>query len=576
MKCKSHSKKNRVILAIIVIFINGIYLALDNFPNYDEFTSLAMIAQLAGKDWTPLAQVSDFHGYGHLIILVPIIKFISNGILLYKVCMLWMLILRVLMAEIIYTLCKKLFDTNDIQTLIATLICILGNLSPEHQSPIGVLTEFPLAFISTVAIFFTIKGMNEAKNIYRYIWIVSSTALVGFGYFIHARVIIMVIAYLSSYVILLFLKKISCAKVKWMDIGVCLGSLFAFCLLFKYINGLFVDFLYGGVYLSNSHEVVVNEKFNYLLYELTDIKSIKSAIRIFGAQMASYVFYSFGFIGVIIYINIKNIIRILKDSRIQEEATVLWISLYGMLGWFGMNVAMAFTSVGATLNGGLQWYTYIRYSLPFLLPCVIIAVGIIASKQYIVDKLILVVYAIELIVSKWFVVSIADELDSSGYGLSNTMFNSFFLKSIEETATEYFALFTMIICGIVVILFVVPSKIKCKFLIAIYMSLSIVVYFQVFNWHQDRDEYKSIAIDATVKYLSELANDDVKLYLSGTPKYIQSVQARMINDTFYYIEPEKIESIEENALIFSDVNIETDFETVILDDNEYMYNAKDK
>lgn len=570
MNYKWKSKIYRVILASAVVLINGVYLSMDNFANYDEFTSLAMIANLAGKDWTPLAQLSDFHGYGHLLILIPFAKVINNGVVFYKLCMIWVLALHILMAEIIYTIFKRLFSTNDFETMFMSIVCIIGNLSPEHQNPIGVLTEFPVAFLSILSIYFMIKAMNELNSVNKKIYMIISAMFISFGYFIHSRVIIMIISFVISYVTLFIMKKIFNIEAKLVDIIACFAILIVLCFIFKYVNNILVNFLYHDVYLTNSHENVVNGKFAYLLYELTDISSIKRAIRLFVAQMASYVFYSFGFIGIILYINIKYVVDTVKTCRVEKEQPGVWVSLYGMLGWGGMNIAMAFTSVGATFNGGLQWYTYIRYSLPFFLPCVIIALGLIASKQYIINMQAVIIYVIELVICKWFVGNIAEELDSSGYGLENTMFNSFFYKE-GETATKYFALYTIIICLLTVIVFIIPSKIKCGTVIGIYLALSLVVYTQVYNWHKERDIYKNELIDGTESYLSKLDQKDIKFYVSGTPKYIQGIQARKMDFTFYYVEPDNINSIKENAIIFSDIRLNTNYKEELLDDNEYMY-----
>lgn len=556
-----------IILAILIFLINGIYLKINYLTNYDEFTSLAMIVKLGGGDWSSLVAISDFHGYGHLLPLVAIFKYVNSGSMFYKCCRVWMLFIRIVMSEIIYVLSRKCWKADCRWSFFISIVCSLGTLAAEHQSPISVLTEVPLCFCTLIIVMAVSAGMKINRA---YFLIATFTA--AFSVTIHARSVIVQIALILSFIILFWLDKKIEKKLDIRTVILLVASFVVFYFILKSINSSLVNFLYkNNEALYNSYETVVSTRVPYFLYVLIRIDQLKVAINICLANFASYVYYSFGLIGIILVIQIKYLFYSLKKGYLNiEEKTLIWTVLFGTLCWIGMCVAIAFTSVAAVQEGNYAWYTYIRYSLPFV--CIMVVTSMIIMKKNIVKIRMGWILFTEILICKYFISTIAEKLDHYGYGMKNSMFNSFFYPSLGKNATIYFCRYTIGIITICIIYYWLNCKGKSLYVFAIYLFLSVIIYIQVFTYHIERDNNNATICDKSIELINKIKteNNQCTLYVSGGIKYVLWLQVAVPDVNLQYVDNIKKVESKNGVLLTDNISNYEDLDFIALDDNEYM------
>ena len=557
----------KIVLAIVIFLVNGIYLKINYLTNYDEFTSLAMIAKLGGKDWSSLVAISDFHGYGHLLPIALIFQFINSGTIFYKCCMIWMLFLRIVMAEVIYILTEKCWKVDYRWSFFISIVCSLGTLAAEHQSPISVLTEVPLCFCTLIIVLTVWAGIEFNRNYFLF-----ATFIAAFSMTIHARSVIIQIALFLSLIVLLCLDKKFKKKIDKKSMVFVIASFFIFYFFIRFVNKGLVNYLYiSNETLSNSYETVVSLRVPYLFHVLVHSDQLKIAIDIFFANIVSYVFYSFGLIGIIFTIQMKYLFFILKRGYSNVEEKVLtWAVLFGTLCWIGMCTVIAFTSVGAIQEGNYAWYTYIRYSLPFV--CIMVSTSMVIVCKKIVKIRVGWIFFIEVLACKYFVLNIAAKLDQSGYGMKYSMFNSLFYPNLGTNATVYFSKFTMIIIMVCIVYYWISYKEKFYFIFAIYLILSALIYIEVYKYHMERDIYSEAMCNKSVELINELKadNNPCTIYVSGGIGYILWLQAAVPDISLQYVEDARKEKFENSVLLTNDVTNYEDLDFIVLDNNEYV------
>ena len=322
-----------IIILFFVITINGIYLRLNNLTNVDEFSTLAVPAILAGKDWSALSSVAGFHGYGASILLTPFFFFISDGVLLYKISLILCLLFRVICTFISFWIAKNVFELGENKSLIVALVCNFGMLSSDDGAALSSLMEVPLTLITLVFLFFVLKAQFGNKKRY---WIFAGVVL-AYGSLIHSRILIV---YFSVIIILL----IYALKYRKLNktIAILLGISFLISyVLFSQLDSIIMDLVYktdSGVELITTTSGIATTRIATYASWLFDGDLLQSFIKLFLSLMGAFSFYSFGTIWIFLYACVWYIINNIGKNNLQpKEQMIMGISLFGVSNFLIMN-----------------------------------------------------------------------------------------------------------------------------------------------------------------------------------------------------------------------------------------------
>lgn len=93
----------------------------------DESFLFLPAAEWAGYDWSGLSGMYRYYGYGFVVFLTPLFKWIQDPVLLYRIMVFLMILLQAAVAPVVYHLLRRFFGMQDGAAilLISTLVSYL-------------------------------------------------------------------------------------------------------------------------------------------------------------------------------------------------------------------------------------------------------------------------------------------------------------------------------------------------------------------------------------------------------------------------------------------------------------------
>ena len=572
-------KKYVLILMGLVCLIDGIFLGITRMQSTDEFTSLAVPAFLAGKDWSDLVSKYNFHGYGITILLTPLFYFIKNGVLLYRVCLIECLLIRVISSVLTYKILRKELGVSENWALWSCILVNFSTLNADDGLVLSAMSEVPMAFVLLLVSIAMIK-MWTSENTKKKLALLSVIGFIlAYATIIHSRVIIIWAAFfLTNLIYIIREKKGLLKELKY----VCFFAILfiAFWFLINQVDQL----IYADLYKRGNSEVAnttmyVAGNIGGQLKKLLNFNYIKMCIYILVSLLSTQGYYTFGTIWIAVIFNVYYILKNIKKKKNESEKdktdVLLYFSLFAVLGWIGMNAAIALSSVKVVLyNENYRWFTYIRYAKPFM-PVMAMTALAIFYKEKVNRKLILIGTIAATILSCLFIeFKVAPLLDNSGYGMGYNLFNRIFYSN--QTAAEYFHIYTWIYILVVAAIMLCIWKEKNLVGCIIILIASGVVFGAQTEYAYDRDSKIEKTVDATEDVLeNQVEESGLKIYYYGSgEKYNQYIRLAFEAEKIYY--EDNIDNIDltKSVLLtdFADVkdNAYQDSYVLQLDDNEYI------
>ena len=572
-------KKYVLILIGLVCLIDGIFLGITRMQSTDEFTSLAVPAFLAGKDWSDLVSKYNFHGYGITILLTPLFYFIKNGVLLYRVCLIECLLIRVISSVLTYKILRKELGASENWALWSCILVNFSTLNADDGLALSAMSEVPMAFVLLLVSIAMIK-MWTSENTKKKLALLSVIGFIlAYATIIHSRVIIIWAAFfLTNLIYIIREKKGLLKELKY----VCFFAILfiAFWFLINQVDQLIYSELYkrGNSEVANTTMYVAGN-IGGQLKKLLNFNYIKMCIFIFVSLLSTQGYYTFGTIWIVVIFNVYYILKNIKrkkDASEKEKINILlYLSLFAVLGWIGMNAAIALSSVKVVLyNENYRWFTYIRYAKPFM-PVMAMTALAICYKEKVNKKLTLIGTTVATILSCLFIeFKIAPLLDNSGYGMGYNLFNRIFYSN--QTATEYFHIYTWIyIIVIAAIMLCIWKEKNLAGCITVLIVSGVVLGAQT-EYAYDRDSKIEQTVDATENLLeNQIEDSGLKIYYYGSgEKYNQYIRVAFEAEKIYYADDIDNIDLTKSVLLtdFTDVKAGAyqDSYVLHLDDNEYI------
>lgn len=572
-------KKYVLILIGLVCLIDGIFLGITRMQSTDEFTSLAVPAFLAGKDWSDLVSKYNFHGYGITILLTPLFYFIKNGVLLYRVCLIECLLIRVISSVLTYKILRKELEVSENWALWSCILVNFSTLNADDGLVLSAMSEVPLAFVLLLVSIAMIK-MWTSENTKKKLALLSVIGFIlAYATTIHSRVIIIWAAFFLTNLIYIIREKRGLLKeLKY----VCFFAILfiAFYFLINQMDQLIYSELYkrGNSEVANTTMYVAGN-IGGQLKKLLNFNYIKMCIYILVSLLSTQGYYTFGTIWIVVIFNVYYILKNIKRKRDTGEKEkiniLLYLSLFAVLGWIGMNAAIALSSVKVVLyNENYRWLTYIRYAKPFM-PVMAMTALAIFYKEKVNRKLIVIGTTAVTIVSCLFIeFKIAPLLDNSGYGMGYNLFNRIFYSN--QTATEYFHIYTWIYMLVVaaIMLCIWKEKNLAGCILVLIVS-GVVLGAQTENAYA-RDLNIEKTVDATENVLeNQVEESGLKIYYYGSgEKYNQYIRLVFEAEKIYYEDGIDNIDLTKSVLLTDSAEVKDnayqDSYVLQLDDNEYI------
>lgn len=562
-----------ILLVIVTILFNGSYLSFDYLSNTDEFSSIASIMTLTGVDWSGVSAGSSYHGFGGIIYLLPLIL-LFPAINIYKTILVGCLIVRIACVILTYEIAVEIFENSSKKAIVLAIICNIGSLQPDTSAALSAMTEVPITFVTLVVSYLIYLGIKKEKQ--RIIYWVSASIVTGFASCIHSRIIIM---YFSLIVCLVLMMAIN----RKINITVVIVGM-SFVLSY-FLTKLLINYVNQKIYMTSDPSKIVTSTSGILqsrlipyLSKLFDVQQCFIIIKTLLAQFGNYSILSFGLIWILWLANISfvidNLKKITKKEIDKRDQIQLLLTLFGMINFIVMIVSICISSTGSIKSENYRWYSYLRYSMPYAWIFVLTGFSKLDVKRYSPKILVIIFMLVPLLLEKYLLYVICNDLDKSGYSMSYNLFNRIFFCSNDSAFSYYLriGIVVLLISGLVCFL-TIKTK-KTTFIYMSYIISSILIGSSIFSYFYSRELGKRELVNASIEYVTnnkeEFENKEV--YIIGSANYKYNIQMKCPNISLKSITTTNAIDAEE-FIVFSDKKIEEikNLNEIELDNNEYLY-----
>lgn len=508
-----------LIMAVCVTYFGALYA----YPiqNVDEFSSVATPIILSGGDWSDIISITRWHGWGITIFLVPLCLLTSNGVIIYRCSLVLCLLLRVFLALLTYEVVIKFCKLNNKYAFMISIVCSIGILEPSDGRLLSNMTEIPITLMCVVWIYLVQSIFHESDQKKKVFCFLVPIAII-YSFSMHSRAVIMLIAMCIT-LLPLSKKVIYSVEPRELLIGGILGLKW-----YLLINQSVNNSLYNGISDGlNTASYVVSSQAPKLMQYSTDQEVLIKIFSIVASIFSSYTLYSFGFFSFIVVAVINIIYRAFKKRKFDF---MYMCATFAFLSWIGINVGIAIQNVNACYNGKYAWFTYLRYSLPFMWIMLICALVYYYEEKVNVIDIILseMISIISLLFLKLYTIKILDE---SGYGMTNTIFRRLFYNN--ESVNAYY-LKLLVICVLVQILVVMLlTKRKKKLVLLLYILPAFINTVQLEYNVMRVSEEKNKVLD-TFEQLIEKYGDNYDLMYAGSEDFIYSIRVGLNDKEISY------------------------------------------
>ena len=550
MKCIKRLKEHYNIIYVflmtaIICLVDGQYFRLDSFAVKDEFSIMATAAYYAGMDWSDVvANTSGWHGYGAVILLTPLFWFVSDGILMYKLCLLQCLIFRIATAIICYFLVSGDLELPPKYAFGIALVCDLSNLSPDDGNALSALTEVPFNFFAVLIIFLSVKMLKTHKK-NSYILSIIIGFLLVYMLTIHSRGIV----YIGVYLVAMLIVSIKNRKhlvyygVEWLTV-------FVSYFFYKIVNGNVILDVYtsetmvGSV--KNTAENTVSTGIDKLWRILTNWDEFYAVIKTTIGLAGSFNAFSYGAVVAFTIVIIAYYVKVIRKRENYDE-TLFLITCVGMFGFWGMNFLLAIKNAYNVANGvSFLAYTYMRYAYPFA--SVFLIGGIVCAYRKSISKNIIWLWMVlSVLILKWYLtIPLKDIKNLNGGGFQ-------YYSSIKSDF--YLFLFVSFVVGAICVHLIRYKKIGL--VMYIYIVIGLFYFQECFGIYENKADK---ALDGTmpsvecVNIIEEQFEEEM-IYITfvGSKKYPQLLRILCPRSELKYINKENVSSIDfSNAVLFVD------------------------
>lgn len=547
-----------IIIFYIPVFLSKIYI------NTDEFSSIAAPAILSGHDWTPTVGFHSYHGIGQTIPLTPIFAAVGNGIIAHKILLLFTLLIKVLLGEILFSLFVDYIKSDITLALCLSMMYVCGSLGGDEYG-LSALSEVPFAFCLAVGMFVWMKYKKSERAIY---WILF-VLLISYTYLIHSRCLILYIALSITAVIYIIRERLPYKEIIKKVTILLLGMAIAYIVLSVIQRQVYT--VASGGELVNDPGMVLSAS-SYQFAKLLNWGNVLKIIKICLSLIATQCLISLGIGSTALACCIYVIYAELSGKEAFDK-NIFYLSIISILCIIGMNFAIGIQSVGRVENGNYFWLTYIRYAEPFwILPYIVFA--------YMLQRPLLRRLKHTILIGTVFTGGIINlflaQILSKGYGLAWSVLNRLFYSS-QMDVRAYFVVFVkvMLISTITLNLTWDHKRFKKQIIFVLMVGMMTVDFqYEKYYVQKAREEYDTI--DKSAEVIEWLTQFDPKVKINADANaiaYSSKLQYMVFDTTLYYAVNEKY--FPDGNILFTNVANYSfnnpNVQMFQLDEGEYIY-----
>lgn len=530
----------------IILFIVTVVLFVGNISWYkipwggDSTFTIASGMYFAGYDWSSFVSYYSYYGFGYSILLAPLMFLIKDPILLYKSMLFCNVILYAVVVLIIYKILVEFFNIKNTNAFFAAISCIIW--FPTLQQKDFVINEtFLLVWVIGLVYFFLkMSILEDIKK--RMIYSFFCAIIIGYGYNIHSRSLIFMIA--IALTIILY----ACYTKKWIvSLKVFVPTLVIVFLFMSKASQFMQDALWSNSPskdLANTMSTVVG-KVRFFSY-FTDLDKIIEFIQIFITNLLVYVYSTGGLFAFAFCVCIPVLWILLKNRKEQTVQTrsLFLLMLMGFLGFLGMIATISLSYVGILGEGAYsyKYLFYMRYAAPY--GCIIWILFFSYIHMFKLKKYYIILGGLTVVAEYiWLNGFVSKLMNGLPYNFNKTMQFNIYRFASNLLNIEYFddktfmicAKLMLVFCGIFILL-LLRRKFKVLSVIYIVLSISLYLYYNSLIANSINLEY--LSADATIQYFqkdSKIDWTDYEIEFGGKGSYLCAIRYGLFDFDMEYV-----------------------------------------
>lgn len=553
-----------IIMCIAVYLIAIPFFDFRTFSNTDEFTSLAVPAYLAGKDWSEVARLSGFHGFGFTIIMTPIFALCTDASSAYMYTLFASLLVRALSGFFMFKILLKHINLSRTYSICVSVIYIISTMAPDDSSVLSAMTEIPLGFIVMLAAYLVLENISGSTKKKMYSVIIG--VLLAYSYTLHSRCIVIWLCFACLYLLYLWLYRDSFISVVHFLIGFLVTI--ALCLgLTNWIKDCI--YLVGEDIALDNDPSTVAVSASYLVYRLFEWESLKQILLTFASLLVTVFLVSGGAAILSLSQGFDILGRMFKLGRKAEIADrkKIFLAIWGWGCVLLINFMISITSVNLVMvDADVRWLTYIRYCKPFLGCVFILAVLFIEEEKVRIGKVIAFLSGTYLLIYYYWY-----HVFEQSYGVEYSILNRIFYDGMDIDA--YFRTFFSVVVAFIFVICLALIHKKKIWVYGLLLVFSIVVAQQHTEFYIENNDRNMAKINRSVLGARRLQEAGYEVY--GDPNavaYNFRLQFAMYETTLNIKEIDDLDL--KKTAVFTDEYMPEYLKgtrCIILDKGEYIY-----
>lgn len=556
----------------------------------DELGMLVSAASLAGRDWSGIAHLISYYGFGYATLLTPIFLLTTNPYIIYWSIMAIGAAVLSTSATISYHILRKYLEIkNRVYMITVSVSCsmlALTDMRYINNEPMLVLICWVLLWL----ILLLVKYNDDKKRKVKYTIFV--IILLAYALTVHSRLVVLWPAFaLLIAVYYFFYKKVLISLKAGLPFGIL--SFIAILKTISFVETCFWTTDESG-YLHNSISSTSGGMISKITNLLQSTDSWNAMFNIAMGNLYTSIFFTSGiilFCGVVIYIfmkshfscsyslykNVKpnqNVNRLIETGSIFFGIVFL-VTLAGLMVEWG-ELAAKGQALGYGANTtATKIFVYIRYYSCYISVILLLFFAFVYHNKSILKRYMVRVWFIFAIIHSYWFVGIVPYIQTSSIGLS--VFGSYGFYTLNNTVTSPTL---YLLCGVLLfIMFAVVCTCYRKGDIQIPVILMLVlIVFRFYYNGRFLNEVSDYKADAGYRFVKEV-EDKVEL---PTTFYLRLVTTNclayqfFLNDFIMIQTDDFPEELEEGIVITSVVKdqehrYKLGFRCLYLDENEYMW-----
>lgn len=493
----------------------------------DEFSMYLPVAKILGWDWSSMIEKPLYYGYGFVLLLTPLFKWIDNPIILYRVLVAIMAVAQALTAPIDYYIVKHFFKVKQ-----ELFVCLTSVACSYLVTQRAVYTYNEFIYVLLVWIIFLILMLlsraQENKKLKR--WYSVALALVmGYALTIHTRAVTLIMALAVLVVLYYWLyKKHFISYVSFVIVG---GAGYI-------VSNLCKERTVQAIF-STAADKVSNASVSLSVSSITsDPKALTGWLDIIVGQVNSMVIMTGGVAIVFVVIGCIFIWKTLVRDKVLVESEHLSENQLYVIVFVFFLAAIGITMLGQSFKwlpgitktlttgvqtDGLRALVYTRYYGGYFGPVALAGMTYAYHNKIQVQKLLKYVMGIVIALQCFWLLCIVPYLVGFGEG-SFPSFAYSFTKGWQDNITlnSYWPAAVLVVSVMFIFCFLYK---KDKINLAFGIIACVLFYsycYQAIDYEGYRGAGNYEGVDKTYGVLHEMEEDDTLPYTI----YVQNSAAK--------------------------------------------------